>query len=61
MVALVATIHDFFGAIRALLAEKDVDGRHKADHDGRVKCACVGTAAPERPQGSSRSIIDFTT
>jgi hypothetical protein len=33
MVALVATIHDFLGGRSERRAEKDVDGRHKADHD----------------------------
>jgi hypothetical protein len=36
MVALVATIHDFFGSAEASGAKKDVDGRHRADHDDRV-------------------------
>jgi hypothetical protein len=36
MVALVATIHDFFGVVVLVPAEEDVDGRHKADHDDLV-------------------------
>jgi hypothetical protein len=36
MVGLVPTIHDFFGAIRARPAEKDVDARDKPEHDGIV-------------------------
>jgi len=36
MVALVATIHDFFGGSETSSGEKDVDGRHKADHDDLV-------------------------
>jgi hypothetical protein len=37
MLALVASIHDFLdGAGPRWPAEKDVDGRHKADHDDGV-------------------------